>query len=227
LSAVPMALTLKETLATVEEGAEVVVPDALQTAAVIPDVAPKVASAPKEPEDGLLSKVVSAPSSVAIGKGNIETSSSSDDDSSGSDSGSGTDSRRNTSSSSHVGKPVKPSFPVGVGTAVVSTAELISAVSAASVAATKLLGTEQHLFLKVLQKRLCWRLMVLANLRKLMVRQWMRTSWLLPMIFLRKSRKMLLVRKRRKTLMVRKSRKMMMMRNSRKMMALKSRMQPW
>jgi hypothetical protein len=37
---------------------------------------------------------------------------------------------------------MKPSFPVGVGTAVVSTAELVNAVSAASVATAKLLGPE-------------------------------------------------------------------------------------
>jgi hypothetical protein len=37
---------------------------------------------------------------------------------------------------------MKPSFPIGVGTAVVSTAELIDAVSAASVAAAKLLSPE-------------------------------------------------------------------------------------
>jgi hypothetical protein len=55
LSAFPAAFTLKDTLATVEgavwEGAKVVVADAVQTAAVIPIAAPKVASAPKEPED--------------------------------------------------------------------------------------------------------------------------------------------------------------------------------
>jgi hypothetical protein len=71
LSAVPMALTLKDTLATVEEGAKVMAPDAVQTTAVVPNVAPKVASAPKEPDYSLLLKVVSAPLSVAIGKGNI------------------------------------------------------------------------------------------------------------------------------------------------------------
>jgi hypothetical protein len=150
-SAVPVALTLKDTLATVKEGAQDVALDAVQTTAVIPNVAPKVASALKEPEDGLLSKVVSVPLSNAIGKGNVEMSSSSGDDSSGSDSedgdswsesGSGSSSSSNTSFSSHVGTPVKPSFPVGVGTAVVSTAELVGAVSAASVATAKLLGPQ-------------------------------------------------------------------------------------
>jgi hypothetical protein len=61
LSAVPAASTLKSTLATVEgaveEGAQVMVAGAVQTAGVIPNVAPKVASAPKEPEDTLLSNV--------------------------------------------------------------------------------------------------------------------------------------------------------------------------
>jgi len=145
LSAVPMASMLKDTLATVEDGAKVAALDAVQTTAVVPDTAPKMASAPKEPEDGLLSKVGSAPLSVAIGKGNIEMSSSSDDDSSSSDSedsDSGSGSSSDASSSSHVGKPVKPSFPVGVGTAVVSTAELVDAVSAASVATAKLIGPE-------------------------------------------------------------------------------------
>jgi hypothetical protein len=153
LSAVPMASALKDTLATVEEGAKVMALDAVQTAAVIPNVAPMVASAPKEPEDSLLSKVVSAPLSVAIGKGNVKTLSSSDDDSSGSDSedsdsgsesGSGNDSTSDASSFFHVGKPMKPSFPVGVGTAVVSTADLVDAVSVASksAATAKLLGPE-------------------------------------------------------------------------------------
>jgi hypothetical protein len=93
------------------------VPDAVQTTAVVPDIAPMVASAPKEPEEGLLSKVVSAPLSVAIGKVNVNMSSFSDNDSSGSDSedsdsesGSGSDSSSTSSSCSHVGKPVKPSF---------------------------------------------------------------------------------------------------------------------
>jgi len=88
------------------------VPDAVQTTAVVPDIAPMVASAPKEPEEGLLSKVVSAPLSVAIGKVNVNMSSLSDYDSSGGDSesGSGSDSSSTSSSCSHVGKPVKPSF---------------------------------------------------------------------------------------------------------------------
>ena len=94
-----------------------------------------------------------APSSVAVGKGNVKSLSLSGDDSSDSgseeseesDSGSssdGSDSSSTTSSSgSHSEMPVKPSFPTGVGTAVVSTAELIDAVSATSVAA-QVLGPE-------------------------------------------------------------------------------------
>jgi len=99
---------------------------------------------------------VPAPSSIAEGKRNVNSSSSSDDDSSnsgseesdesdsGSDSGSdGSDSSSTTSSSgSHTEKPVKPSFPTGVGTVVVSTAELVAAVSAASIAIAKVLGPE-------------------------------------------------------------------------------------
>jgi hypothetical protein len=112
---------------------------AVQGPVVVSNDAPMVASVPKEPEDGLLLKVVSAPVSVAVGKGNVESSSLSDDDSS--DSGSdGSDSSSTTSSSgSHTEKPVKPSFPTGVGTAVVSSAELIDAVSATSVSAAKVL----------------------------------------------------------------------------------------
>ncbi len=167
LSAVPVVLTLKDTLATVEGGvpsapkepedgllsnveviAKFVAPDAVQAPAVISNDAPMVASALKEPEDGLLSKVVSAPSSVAIGKGNVKLPSSSDDDSSDSgseESDSGNDSSNSSSTSSsgsHAGQPMTPSFPIGVGTAVVSTAELVDAVSAASVATAKLLGPE-------------------------------------------------------------------------------------
>jgi hypothetical protein len=78
---------------------------------------------------------------------NVESSSSSDNDSSNSgskesDSGSDSDSSSTSSSGSYAGKPMKPSFPIGVGTAVVSTAELIDAVSASSVATAKLLGPE-------------------------------------------------------------------------------------
>jgi hypothetical protein len=154
LSAVPVALTLKD---TVEGGAPSapVAPVAVQGPVVVSNNAPMVASVPKEPEDGILSKVVSATLSVAVGKGNVEMSSSSNDYSSGSDSedsdscsesGSGSDgsdsSSTTSSSGSHTEKPVKPSFPTGVGTAVVNTAELVDAVSAASVAAAKVLGPE-------------------------------------------------------------------------------------
>jgi hypothetical protein len=107
----------------------------------------------QELEDGLLLNFAPAPSSVAVGKGNVKSLSLSGDDSSDSgseeseesDSGSssdGSDSSSTTSSSgSHSEMPVKPSFPTGVGTAVVSTAELIDAVSATSVAA-QVLGPE-------------------------------------------------------------------------------------
>jgi hypothetical protein len=153
LSAVPTALTLKDTV----EGA----PVAVQGPVVVSNDAPMVASVPKEPEDGLLLNVVPAPLSVAVGKGNVESSSLSDNDSSnsgseeseeseesdsGSDSGSGSDGSDSSSTTSNCGshteKPVKPSFPTGVGTAVVSTAELVDAASAASVAAAKVLGPE-------------------------------------------------------------------------------------
>ena len=95
-------------------------------------------------QNGLLLKAVPNPSSVVLGKGNIELSSSSDNNSSDSgseesedsDSGSGSyssdgsDSSSPTSSSgSHTEKPVKPSFPTGVGTVIVTTAELVDAVS--------------------------------------------------------------------------------------------------
>jgi hypothetical protein len=141
----------------VEGGAKVVAPVVAQGPAVVSNNAPMVASVPKEPENGLLLNVVPTPSSVAVGKGNVELSSSSDDDSSnsgseeseesdsGSDSGSsdGSDSSSTTSSlDSHTEKPVKPSFPTGVGTVVVSTAELVDAVSATSVAAATVLGPE-------------------------------------------------------------------------------------
>jgi hypothetical protein len=164
LSAVPAAPTLKDTVeggapsapvAPVAVQGPVVVsndaPVAVQDPVVVSNDAPMVASVPKEPEDGLLSKVVSASSSIAVGKGNVELSSMSDDDSSDSgseesDSGSGSDgsdsSSTTSSSGSHTEKPMKPSFPTGVGTAVVSTAELVNAVSATSVAAAKVLGPE-------------------------------------------------------------------------------------
>jgi len=127
-------------------------PVAVQGPVVVSNNAPMVASFPKEPEDGLLLNVVPPPLCIAVGKGNVESSSSSDDDSSNSgseeseesDSGSdGSDSSSTTSSSgSHTEKPMRPSFPTGVGTAVFSTAELINAVSAASVAAAEVLGPE-------------------------------------------------------------------------------------
>jgi hypothetical protein len=136
-----MALMLKDTLSTVKEGAKVMVVESVQTTAVVPNAATKVVSTPRENEDSLLLEVVSAPLPVAIC---IEMLSSSDDDSSdsGSEKGSGSGNSSYTSSSSHLGKPMKPSFPVGVGTAVVSAAELIDAVSAASVATAKLLGSK-------------------------------------------------------------------------------------
>jgi hypothetical protein len=67
LSAVPTAPTLKD---TVEGGAPSApgVPVAVQGPVVISNNSPMAASVPKEPEDGLLLQVVSAPSSVAIGK---------------------------------------------------------------------------------------------------------------------------------------------------------------
>jgi hypothetical protein len=120
----------------------------VQGPAVVSNDAPVVASGPKEPENGLLLKAVPNPSSVALGKGNVESSSSSDNDSSDSgseecESGSDSDSSSTTSSSgSHTEKPVKPSFQTQVGTVVVSTAELVAAVSAASVAVAKVLGPE-------------------------------------------------------------------------------------
>jgi hypothetical protein len=85
-----------------------------------------------------------------LAKANVESSTSSDDDSSGSgseesesDSDSGSDSSSTTSSSgSHMEKPVKPSFPTEVGTVVVSTAELVAAASAASIAVAKVLGPD-------------------------------------------------------------------------------------
>ncbi len=70
-----MALTLKGTSSTVKEGAKVVVAEAVQTTAVVPDAATKVVSVPRENEDGLLSKVVAVPLSVAVHKGNVKTSS--------------------------------------------------------------------------------------------------------------------------------------------------------
>jgi hypothetical protein len=142
-------------LSNVEVGAKVVAPVAVQGPAVVSNDAPMVAYVPKKLEDGILLSFVPAPSSVAEGKRNVNSSSSSDDDSSnsgseesdsGSDSGSGSDgsnsSSTTSSSGSHTEKLVKPSFPAGVGTVVVSTAELVDAVSAASVAATTVLGLE-------------------------------------------------------------------------------------
>jgi hypothetical protein len=171
LSAVPTVLTLKDVvvtveggapcvpkqpeeglLSTVEGGAKVVAPVVVQGPAVVSNDAPVVASVPKELENGLWLNAVPTPSSVAVGKGNVESLSSSDNDSSDSgseesDSGSdGSDSSSTTSSSSlHTEKPVKPvnpSFLTGVGTVVVSTAELVAAVSAASVAVSTVLGPE-------------------------------------------------------------------------------------
>jgi len=165
LSAVPAVLTLKDVVATVEGGepsapkepeegllstveggAKVVVPVVVQGPAVVCNNAPVVASGPKEAENGLLLKVVPTPSSIAVSKGKIELSSSSDNDSSDSgseESDSGSDSSSTTSSSaSHTEKPVKPSFPTEVGTVVVSTAELVAAASAALVAIAKFLGPE-------------------------------------------------------------------------------------
>jgi hypothetical protein len=165
-----MALMLKDTLSTVKEGAKVMVVESVQTTAVVPNAATKVVSTPRENEDSLLLEVVSAPLPVAIC---IEMLSSSDDDSSdsedsdsGSEKGSGSGNSSYASSSSHLGKPMKPSFPVGVGTAVVSAAELIDAVSAASVATAKLLGSKlpsASLF-EGHPEEACRRLMVLAKL---------------------------------------------------------------
>jgi hypothetical protein len=136
----------------VEGGAKVVVPVVVARPAAVSNIAPVAASSPKEAENSLLLKAVPPPSSVAVGKGNVESSTSSDDDSSGSgseesesdsDSDSGSDSSSTTSSSgSHTEKPVKPSFPTEVGTVVVSTAELVAAASAASVAVAKVLGPD-------------------------------------------------------------------------------------
>jgi cobalamin biosynthesis protein CobT len=162
LSAVPEAPTLKDIVATVEGGApsapkepeygslsnvevvaKFVTPVVVQGPAVVSNDAPMVASVPKEMQNGLLLNIVPAPLSVAVGKSNVESSSSSDDDSSdsgsdeseesdsgsGSDGSAGSDSSSTTSSSgSRTEKPVKPSFPTGVGTVVVNTAELVDAV---------------------------------------------------------------------------------------------------
>jgi hypothetical protein len=131
-------------LSNVEVGAKVVALVVVQGPAVVSNDEPMVASILKEPEDDLLLNVVPASSSIAVGKGNVESSSLSDNDSSDSgseesedsDSGSGSyssdgsDSSSPTSSSgSHTEKPVKPSFPTGVGTVIVTTAELVDAVS--------------------------------------------------------------------------------------------------
>jgi hypothetical protein len=172
LSAVPAVPTLKDVVATVEggapsapkkpekgllstveEGAKDVVPVVVPRPAVVSNIAPvAAASGPKEAESSVLLKAVPTPSSVAVGKLNVESSSSSDDDSSdsgskesesGSASDSGSDSSSTTSSSgSHTEKPAKPSFQTQVGTVVVSTAELVAAASAASVAVAKVLGPE-------------------------------------------------------------------------------------
>jgi hypothetical protein len=169
LSAVPAVPTLKDVVATVEGGppsapkepeegllsnveggAKVVVPVVVACPAAVSNIAPVAASGPKEAENSLLLKAVPPPSSVAVGKGNVESSTSSDDYSSGSgseesesSSDSGSDSSSTTSSSgSHTEKPVKPSFPTEVGTVVVSTAKLVAAASAASVAIAKVLGPD-------------------------------------------------------------------------------------
>jgi hypothetical protein len=134
-------------LSNVEGGAKVVAPVVVQGPAVVSNDTPVVFSVPKEPENGLSLNVVPAPSPVAVGKGNVESSSSSDDDSSDSgseESDSGSDSSSTTSSSgSHtekeMEKPVKSAFPTEVGTVVVSTAELVAA---ASVAVAKVLGPD-------------------------------------------------------------------------------------
>jgi hypothetical protein len=160
LSAVPAVPTLKDVVATVEGGppsapkepeegllsnveggAKVVVPVVVARPAAVSNKAPVAASGPKEAENGLLLKAVPTPLSVAVGKGNVESLSSSDDDSNNSgseESEIGSDSSSTTSSSgSHT---EKPSFPTEVGTVVVSIAELVAAASAASVAIAKVLG---------------------------------------------------------------------------------------
>jgi len=233
LSAVPTAPTLKD---TVEGGAPSapVAPVAVQGPVVVSNDAPMVASVPKEPEDGLLLNVVPAPLSVAVGKGNVESSSLSDNDSSnsgseeseesdsGSDSGSGSDGSDSSSTTSNCGshteKPVKPSFPTGVGTAVVSTADLVDAASAASVAAAKVLGPElpsASLFEGPPEDTLL-ETYGPGKPEEADMRQRMRASWTLPMLFLRK--RMMTLMKSRKMLMVMKKKK------SRKaLMALKKR----
>ena len=170
LSAVPEVTTLTDVVATaevgppsapkepeegllsnVEGGAKVVAPVVVQGPAVVSNDKPVAASGPKELDNGLSLNVAPAPSPVAVGKGNVESStSSSDDDSSDSgseESDSCSDSSSTTSSSgSHTEKetekPVKSSFPTQVGTVVVSTAELVAAASAASVAVAKVLGPD-------------------------------------------------------------------------------------
>jgi hypothetical protein len=167
LSAVPAVPTLKDVVATVEGGppsapkepeegllltveggAKDVVLVAVPRPAAVSSIAPVAASGPQEAENILLLKAVPTPLSVAVGKGNVESSSSSDNDSSDSgseecESGSDSDSSSTTSSSgSHTEKPVKPSFPTKVGTVVVSTADLVAAASAASIAIAKVLGPE-------------------------------------------------------------------------------------
>jgi hypothetical protein len=169
LSAVPAVPTLKDIVATVEGGAPSAPKEpeegllstveggakdvalvVVQGPAVVSNIAPMAASGPKEADDSLLLKAVPTPLSVAVGKGNVESSSSSNDDSSDSgseESESGSDSSSDSSSTtsssgSDTEKPVKPSFPTEVGTVVVSTAELVAAASAASVAVAKVLGPE-------------------------------------------------------------------------------------
>jgi len=164
LSAVPALPMLKDVVATVEGGppsaptepeegllsnveggTKVVVPVVVPRPAAVSNIVPVAASGPS-----LLLKAVPTPLSIAVGKLNLESSSSRDDDSSGSGSeesesgsDSGSDSSSSTSSSgSHTEKPVKPSFPTEVGTVVVSTADLVAAASAASVAIAKVLGPQ-------------------------------------------------------------------------------------
>jgi hypothetical protein len=192
-------------------------PVAVQGPVVVSNNAPMVASFPKEPEDGLLLNVVPPPLCIAVGKGNVESSSSSDDDSSNSGSEESEESDSG-SDGSHTEKPMRPSFPTGVGTAVFSTAELINAVSAASVAAAEVLGPElpsASLFEGPPEDTLL-ETYGPGKPEEADMRQRMRASWTLPMLFLRK--RMMTLMKSRKMLMVMKKKK------SRKaLMALKKR----
>jgi len=82
-----------------------VVPVVVQGPAVASSDAPVVASVPKEPENVLLLNAAPTPLSVAVSKGNVESSSLSDDDSSDSgseesDSGSGSDGSDSSSTTS-------------------------------------------------------------------------------------------------------------------------------